>query len=115
MATQTTAIPGSGYGNPYLDSLIWGDGWTGGPITYSFGSGWDPFFSVFGDVWFDYEMQAFRNAVQVFENVCNIDFQEVSTYAESDIVWWSVGDAFLGDGVLGRHEVPDETFCGSDL
>jgi hypothetical protein len=39
MATQDNSVPGSGYGNPYLDSLIWGCAWTGGPITYSFGSG----------------------------------------------------------------------------
>src|SRR4029077_8188771 len=33
-----TNVPGSGYGNPYIDSLIWGSGkWNGGPITYWFG------------------------------------------------------------------------------
>src|SRR5262249_14496983 len=35
-----TNVPGSGYGNPYIDSLIWGAGkWNvnAGPITYWFG------------------------------------------------------------------------------
>src|SRR5262249_31518859 len=33
-----TNVPGSGYGNLYIDSLIWGAGkWNGGPITYWFG------------------------------------------------------------------------------
>jgi hypothetical protein len=32
MADQDNTIPGSGYGNVYVDSLIWGAGWVNGPI-----------------------------------------------------------------------------------
>ena len=39
MAYQTTNILGSGYGNKYVDALVWGDRWVGTPITYSFNNG----------------------------------------------------------------------------
>jgi Ca2+-binding RTX toxin-like protein len=112
MATQTTSIPGSGYGNPYLDALIWGCGWTGGPISVFFGSGTDPLGIGNGSPWLDYEIVAFRSALQLLENVCNIDFQEVDSYAEADIAWWRAGNDQLGDTTLGFHEVPDETIAG---
>jgi hypothetical protein len=38
MANVSAGAPGSGYGNTYIDSLIWGGKWTGGAIGYSFGS-----------------------------------------------------------------------------
>ena len=45
MATQSNLIPGHGYGSLYIDSLVWGCGWTvspAAPITYAFGSGLVP-------------------------------------------------------------------------
>jgi Ca2+-binding RTX toxin-like protein len=110
MATQDTTVSGSGYGNPYLDSLIWGARWTGGAIAYYFGSGSipdDP--SASGYTWLDYERSAFRAAVQLYENVCNVDFQEVGSYADTDIAWWLITDSYAG-GALGFHDVPDGTF-----
>ncbi|HVR68526.1 MAG TPA: M10 family metallopeptidase, partial [Verrucomicrobiae bacterium] len=43
---------------------------------------------------------------QLFENVCNIDFQEVGSYGEADIAWWLVPPNYL-QGSLGAHDVPD--------
>src|SRR5262245_47454315 len=111
MADQTTGVPGSGYGNPYLDSLIWGCGWTGGPISVFFGSGTDPLGFGDGSPWLDYEMDAFRTALQLLESVCNIEFVEVDSYAEADIAWWHAGNAALGTTTLGVHEVPEADFA----
>ena len=44
MATQNNAVAGSG--NPYIDSLVWGDGWTRSPITYSLNSSYASKFGV---------------------------------------------------------------------
>ena len=106
MATQDNSVPGSGYGNPYLDSLIWGCGWTGSPITYYFaGSNNHP--AAYD--WFGYEKQAFTKAVQLYENVANIDFLEVGTIGQADMVEWLVDSSIL-DGFLGYHDVPDGTY-----
>src|SRR5262249_33546141 len=103
MATMNDAVPGSGYGNPYVDSLISGCGWSGGPITYYFASHRD-YYSAYN--WFTYEKQAFTNATNLFENVANIDFQQVSTYDQADMVEWLFDSSFLGNE-LGAHELPD--------
>lgn len=83
---------GSGYGNAYIDSLIWGGvdnnsgKWTGGPITYYFGSGpypddpdddFDPEGLPFARAWLESEKDAFRTALQLYANVANLQFQEV--------------------------------------
>jgi Ca2+-binding RTX toxin-like protein len=112
MADQDTSVAGSGYGNPYLDSLIWGTRWANGPILYYFGSGsaidefGDPFV---GHAWRSFEIDAFIRATQLFENVCNIDFQAAPSQDAADIVWWAVDTAYLGQGTLGAHEIPDQT------
>src|SRR5262245_29807645 len=107
MAEQDTTVPGWGYGNVYIDSLIWGARWTGSPITFYFGSGQIPDSGgQNGYSWFGYEQDAFRLATQLFENVCNIDFQEVNSYDQADIAWWLVPNSYLG-GSLGQHDVPD--------
>lgn len=109
MADQDTNIPGSGYGNVYIDLLIWGARWSGSPITVYFGSGPIPDASTSGFTWFGYEQDAFRQATQLFENVCNIEFQEVNSFAEADIAWWLVSNSYAG-GSLGTHDVPDGTW-----
>jgi Ca2+-binding RTX toxin-like protein len=110
MANQNPSVPGSGYGSPYVDSLVWGGaGWTGGPIFYFFGSGnaidefGDPFF---GRTWRSFEIDAFEQAIALFENVCNIDFQLAPSQADADIVWWAVSSAYIGPSTLGAHEIP---------
>ncbi|MGE0165701.1 MAG: M10 family metallopeptidase C-terminal domain-containing protein, partial [Dongiaceae bacterium] len=111
MATQNDSVPGSGYGSPYLDSLIWGAKWDGGPINYYFGDpGVIP--GTNGGVsspWLESEKDAFRTAVQLYENFVDLEFQEAGSFESSDITWWRVDSVFL-DGDLGAHEVPDETF-----
>jgi Ca2+-binding RTX toxin-like protein len=111
MADQDTSVAGSGYGNPYIDSLIWGARWINGPIFYYFGQGnaVDEFGTPFvGRAWNSYETQAFETALQLYENVCNIDFQAAPSQGAADIVWWAVDSAFLGQGTLGSHEIPDQ-------
>ncbi|HEY7689546.1 MAG TPA: M10 family metallopeptidase, partial [Dongiaceae bacterium] len=109
MATQDNAFPGAGHGNIYVDSLIWGARWVNGPIFYYFGDGPIPGESGTGYAWFESEKTAFRQVLQLYENVCNLDFQEVGTYGESDIAWWLVPSGYVG-GSLGQHEIPDGTF-----
>jgi len=111
MADQDTSVPGSGYDNPYIDSLIWGGaGWSGGPILYFFGQGsaidefGDPFV---GRAWRSFEIEAFERAIELYENVCNLDFQAAPSQAAADIVWWAVDSAYIGPSTLGVHEIPD--------
>lgn len=117
MATQNDLIPGKGYQNVYLDSLIWGCGWntSTGPITYSFSSGTpsidhgsiDPFI---GQAWIPAEKNAFRCALSEYASVCNLSFTEVNLPTNSNITWWLVPESAIGYGALGLHEVPDQTY-----
>jgi Ca2+-binding RTX toxin-like protein len=110
LATQNDSVPGSGYGNVYIDSLIWGAGWTGGPINYHFASGPIPDIpGQNGSAWSEAEKNQFRLAVQLYENVANIQFQEVASFNEADMAWWRLGQSYMGN-TLGAHEVPNETF-----
>jgi Ca2+-binding RTX toxin-like protein len=112
------AVAGSGYGSPYLDSLIWGCRWVpdpgdpAGPVQISvrFGApGEDPFDVVtgFAQSWDARQMNAFRTAFQLYENVANIDFVEVGSFGAADMVEWLLPQSFFGDATLGLHEVPD--------
>ena len=84
MATQTTNIPGSGYGNVYLDSLIWGAAWTdiATPIRYWFGEGSTVAPSDLsgvafdGETWDAPEKDAFIAVTHQYEAVCNLKFVE---------------------------------------
>ena len=116
MATQTTNIPGSGYGNVYVDSLIWGAAWTGisTPIRYWFGSGSvavaDSSIGAFtGATWTVSEESAFATALSHYSAVSNLTLTEAQSGSAADIVWWL---APLGSntGLLGMHEVPDATW-----
>jgi serralysin len=112
-------ISGSGYGNVFVDSLIWGGGkWTGGPITYYFASGAyptdpsDPFGPAnnpIGRAWSATEKAAFETALQLYENVANIEFQEVGAYGDANLAWWLLDNKGI-DRSLGRHQVPDGDF-----
>ena len=123
MATQTTNIPGSGYGNVYLDSLIWGVGWTdtATPIRYWFGSGLNvlpsgfPTFTSFfiGDAWTVPEKSAFEAVMAQYSAVCNLTFIEAQSgsVTDADIVWWKAPGSVMvypkGKPVDGAHEVPN--------
>lgn len=120
MAAVRTNVPGSGYGNPYVDSLVWGGtAWDlgKGPIRYLFGnranfaaaserhaSGlyvWD---KDDAEGWTAEEMGAFRAALSLLSKVCGLTFAPAGSAAEADIVWWKTG---IWDGSAGAHEIPD--------
>ena len=107
---------GSGYGNAYLDSLIWGCRWNPDPgdppgplhISYFFGEGTDPHNTVTGRAWQAHEETAFRTIFQLYENVANLVLDEVDSYDEADTVEWLVQSPIFGDpSLLGYHELPD--------
>jgi serralysin len=106
MANVNKNSPGSGYGNPYLDSLIWGGKWGGGTIGYSFGS-LSSVSNGVGYSWLSDEKTAFQQAVQIYANVCNVHFAEVAP-AQADVIWWLADQtSFLGTSALALHEPPD--------
>jgi Ca2+-binding RTX toxin-like protein len=110
-------VAGSGYGNPFVDSLIWGCRWVPDPgdpagplqISYHFGQAPDPFGSTFVfRQWSAREMDAFRLAFQLYENVANIEFTEVANFDDADMVEWVLpASQFDSPMILGQHEVPD--------
>ena len=117
MATQDTSVPGSGYGNTYIDSLVWGCAWTGGPVSYWFGSGFVPAAdssldggAFTGGAWTEAEEDAFEVALAQYSAVCGLEFEEAVDAASADIVWWLAPQSEIGNGVLGMHEVPDESY-----
>lgn len=92
------------YSNDYINGLVWGGGWSG-TVYYTIDTGY-----YGGAGWEAYEVTAIQNAVNAFNNVCGINIQYVAPGSSSvDIVFATVGDAYLGSGVLGAHEVPDGT------
>ena len=132
MAYQNNSTPGSGYGNQYIDSLVWGCQWTNtgawgqtstaSPvnITYSFGEGvaTSGTGTFIGASWFDSEKLAFETALNLFENVCNVDFSQTAytpSYAnQSNTVFYLTPDSFWGgSGILGMFEVPDGTYTSN--
>jgi Ca2+-binding RTX toxin-like protein len=113
MAIQGT-VPGSGYGNPYVDSLITGYAWgqpnlvSGGEIRVAFGVGSIPGHDGEGYPWLDFEQAAFHRVLDSFEAVCNVTFVSASSFADADIVWYSVdGSVYEKDSVLADHGLPD--------
>jgi serralysin len=118
MATIRNAVPGSGYGNVFVDSLIWGGtAWdTGEPIKVYFGQSGD--FAAASDRhgesevltsaahaedWTLAEIDVFDYAAAVYGSVCGLRFQLVDSVSEADIVWWKTA---IGDDTLGLHELP---------
>ena len=104
MAQQDNSVPGTGSGNTYIDSLIWGCGWdmTDGPITVHFGEGEIPDIpGTFGLVWTQDEIDAFVVVFDNYEAVCGLDFEIVDTNAEADMVEWKLDQSFFEPDVLG--------------
>lgn len=112
MASQIN-IPESGYGNPYVDSLISGYAWSG-PIRVAFAEG--PIRPGGGDgvgvSWDNLERQTFINVMNAYEAVCNIDFQIYGDYSRADILWYQVPNDVInkpGDTASADHGYPDSS------
>jgi serralysin len=119
MATIRNAVPGAGYGNVFVDSLIWGEtAWNTDvdPIKVFFGQSGD--FAAAkarhggsevltgaaqAQNWTLAEKAVFDYAAAVYGSVCGLRFQLASSASEADIVWWKTS---IGDGTLGVHELP---------
>jgi serralysin len=124
MAMRTVA--GSGYGNVFVDSLIWGGTnwdpntpikvWLGDPGEYDEAlngpgrGGESGFFSELGTStladWVSEspEENAFLYALGLYESVCGLRFDtKINSVSEADIVWWKVD---TGETLLGVHENP---------
>ena len=112
MAYQTTLISGSGYGNIYVDALIWGDGWIGSDITYSFDSGSHyslVYGAISGAVWNDSEISAVNSVLTSYSAVCNLTFiQNPNNYSTSNLSLWSLGSSKMGTN-SGLFQTPDGT------
>lgn len=125
MAYQTSSTPGSGYGNVYIDSLVWGCQWTNiaghagqettsNPVNITYSYGYASANGA-GSAWLASETAAFGKAMQAFENVCNIEFTQTAFNTnparQSNIIFYQVPERFWGanSGVLGEFEVPDNS------
>lgn len=123
-------IPGSGYGNPYIDSLIWGgriwDQSPQDPIVIALGdvplteeetdyplaknvhgelqSGWLTTWQFRGHWWEEMETLLVE-ALNVYTSVANINFATTNDITEANLVWWLYP---LPEGLAGWHESPDE-------
>ena len=117
MATQNDLIPGSGYNNIFIDSLIAGSGWSGKTISYSLRSGDGSMdeTAFVGDSWSDNENAAFILAFSKFSAVCNLTFTQSANNTDANIGLWSVDDATItslggGESSLAFFFLPDGTF-----
>ena len=125
MATQNDSIAGSGYGNPYIDSLIGGCAWSGTSISYSFRSGNgslyplypESYSAYYGSEWIQTEQDAFALAFSEYSAVCNLTFTQNSVNdPNANIGLWSVDDATMselsspGTLTLGIFFPPNGTF-----
>jgi RTX toxins and related Ca2+-binding proteins len=117
-------VAGSGYGNPYVDSLVWGGkAWdvSQEPILVYFGQDEDydaartvhPAFpndwyssGIFRTSWYDTYKNTFAEVADVFASVANIPFAMPDDVRDANIVWWWYGS--MGN-VAGWHESPDES------
>ena len=100
MTYQTTLIPGSGYGNTFIDSLIYGDRWVGSVITYSFNSGATygaQYGYISGDNWLPSERSAVASVFSSYSAVCNLTFQNVTdNSSSSNLAFWSLSSWYMG-------------------
>ena len=110
MAT-TISVPSSGYGSPYLDSLIAGgkwdadSDWAGDPIKYFFQSG------PGHPAWTGTEIAAFETALGLVKSFTNLQFDPAATN-QANFVWQKDSNSQIGSGILGWHDLP---FGGSQL
>jgi serralysin len=113
MAEQNDDVAGSGYGNVYIDSLIWGCGWSGDTIYVAFGTGLNSY-NYIGYEWTHEEITAFNRAFDAYEAVCNISFTVVNDLDAADMLLWTVDSDDIGATTLGMFDVPDEAYPQTD-
>ncbi|WP_210484567.1 M10 family metallopeptidase C-terminal domain-containing protein [Microvirga antarctica] len=136
-------VAGSGYGNPYIDSLIWGGRvWdeTAGPIKVHFVAPFDKNGDLSDEAinasdfhngthgrledqsgdqlmsWNAREVGAFVDTYSKYASVCGLKF-DFSDLAHADIALWKADLGFLGSEdsvVLGVHEPVGAMIVGSD-
>lgn len=118
MATQSSATPGSGYGNAYIDSLVGGAQWVGGTVTYSLvpsGLYWtDPNFNLYDvptQAWSSNEQSMVRTIMSSFANVSGITFSDIGSanYSSANMYEVKIG-TIANDGssiILGYHYFPN--------
>ena len=102
MATFDASPAETGYGSPYLDSLIVGTRWSG-TVTWTFGT-------TQGQSWSDAERAAFRAVFALYEAITNIHF-EYTTAADANLAEFEVTSAIFGDDpdegiTLADHHQP---------
>jgi Ca2+-binding RTX toxin-like protein len=104
MATQDDGVVDSGYGNDYIDSLIWGAKWdtNSGPITYQFNGA--------GVAFTNAEKAAFVAILNNFAAVANVTFQEWDGVTDTPNLRWTLTNALINP----THEVPDPSLLFGD-
>ena len=110
-------VNSSSSGNPLIDGLLWGMHWSdGSPATtslavYIAGTNGNEQFDFGGDTvtanTASEEVAAFRLSMQLFGSVCNVDFTEVTSQSEADIILGAVNNLDAG-GNLGVATPPGE-------
>ena len=120
---STKSVAGAGYGNPYVDSLIWGGAvWDTktGPITYSFAGSEDFYARYFHSGYLDFtiwdkldgwsakEKGAFQAVMDLYAGVCNVTFGEATSATDANLVWWQKSV----DSAYGVHEIPSSQSWG---
>src|SRR4051812_26473623 len=121
---STRTVAGSGYGNKYIDSLIWGGAvWDtkSRPITYYFGEEADLYLAKYFhhgsldlsywdelDAWSATEKAAFEATMTIYSSVCKVTFQESDSVLDADMVWWQGRE----EGIYGAHEIPSSQSWG---
>lgn len=119
MAFQTELTPGRGYGNLYVDSLVWGSQWTDSPYYFGRFSASAPInvrYEFFGDDneyqgytfyrWSSAQIRNFNRALETFEYVCNLKFSPSTGVTDLYFVQLDA-NFFGGTNVLGMCETPD--------
>jgi len=122
MAGVRTGVPGRGYGNVFVDALIWGGtAWdlAKGPVTYWFGGPSDrPAVAAAAQgseylvalsqlgTWSADEIATFKAGLAVFSSVSGLTFAEAPSPTQANLLWIQYD---FGDGTLGTQDPPGPT------
>ncbi|TXI17395.1 MAG: matrixin family metalloprotease [Nitrosomonas sp.] len=109
-------IPSALAGNAYIDGLLWGNHWND-PMAgtrlkvYIAGQSNNEIFDFGGTAVTANtalpEIMAFQNALQLIENICNIDFRAATSQADADIIFGAVNN-HDAKGAFGDSVPPGE-------